>query len=783
MNQILGLRPFFNERKGIWDITDATFFKRGWRSPSLSDLFQNLDKYIEKIPVEERYNLFYTVAVCADGKRQFREQSYLVIDIDGTGFGVDPDLAAAQPWVDAVAEILRVPSDRLAVVFSGNGLHIIAQLLDAITDPLYFENNRHHFNAICEAINNKLAAKNLPGKADPSVFDPRRIMRLPGTENRKEGKPTRKARLLRGVMVPLAIDVTQLSGLPDVEASDHISARVFKKYPTADTEAVLDGCEFLKACKKDPNAVSESQWYGMLSIVGRLDDGETLAHEYSKGHRSYSAAETSTKLGQALEASGPRTCENINKLWGKCKGCPHFGKVTSPIVIRSEGFIKTATTGFHNIIFGENGPKTGQPNYEDLRAFFEKQHPYVVLAGTVLVWTGTHYEPMEAAEIKAFAQAHFDPPAKEKMRVEFLSRVLCSNLKPAKWFDDTTARKIAFQNGVLDFDTKEFLPHAPVRGFRHVLPYDYNPQAVAPTFDKFMSNITAGREELQKILLEFAGYSFSNDSCWTGKCLIMTGEGRNGKSTWMKVLEALAGGKDRVASLNLGDVKNEVMRAQLDGKLFNLAEETPVYAAMENSAFKNLVTGGTTVVKQLYKQPYNIKNRCKFMFACNELPKSRDATNAYLRRLLIVPFDVKFEGKNDDKQLDKKLLTELSGIFNLVLEGYHRLKAQQEFTGSQAAAAQLEEYRMEIDTVASWAEACLEVKDAPWTEYVAVDKLFASYCAYTEQRRAQVIPMLAFGRSLSKLIPAYEQRKKRVVIDGIKKHVIQGVRYGEASRF
>lgn len=788
VNQILGLRPWFNEKKGQYDVTDGTFFKRNWRAPSLSHLFENLDTYLAAMQPEERWNMFYTVASCGENKRQFKEQSYIVFDIDGVKLTENADapfgFIEARGYLETVCSALGIKAEETGYVFSGNGLHFIVGLTNAIVDPLYFETNRRHYASLCDKVNRALMEGHLAGKTDPSVFDPRRIMRLPGTVNRKEGKPERMARLLQATIVPIAFDITTISGLPSVEAADQISAQNFKKYPKSDTPAVLDGCEFLKSCKADPNSVSEEQWYASLSILARLENGKELAHEYSRGHRSYTPSETDAKIEQALAASGPRTCANINKVWSKCQSCPHFEKVTSPIVLRGSGFLKTKDTGFHSIIFNADGlPKVGQPNYEDLRAFFESEQPYVVLAGTVLIWTGTHYKEMLQAEIKAFAQTHFDPPAKENMRLEFLNRILCSNLKDAEWFENTTARKMSFLNGVLDFDTKEFLPHDPARGFRDVLPYEYDPKAEAPLFRKFMSNITAGRQELEQILLEFAGYSFSNDTCWAGKCLIMTGEGRNGKSTWMKVLEALAGGKDRVASLNLADVKSDVMRSQLDGRLFNLAEETPVYAAIENSAFKNLVTGGTTIVKQLYKQPYNIKNRCKFMFACNELPKSRDATNAYLRRLLIVPFEVKFEGAADDKQLDKKLLGELPGIFNYVLEGYHRLKRQQEFTASRVAQLQLEEYRLEIDTVALWADAAIQVAAQPWESSVPVEKLYSAYRGYTENQGAQPVPMIAFARALAKIVPDYEKRKKRVVIDGIKRHAVQGVTYGEASNF
>lgn len=786
MIQVLGLRPYFNEKKQQWDVTDNTFFKRNWRAPSVADLLANLEQYLDKIPEKERFNLFYTVATCADGKREFREQHVLVFDVDGISEEAKtPGSPLRDSYIETVCKALGLDRSKTGLVFSGNGLHFIVGLQTPIIDPSYFDLNRRHYAAMLSKIDTALAKAGLPGKGDPAVFDARRIMRLPGTLNKKEGKPERQCLLLNGLVAAVQFDIVQLSGLPTVEAADHINPQTLKRYPRPDTKAVLDGCDFLKFCKDHPNEISEEQWYASLSVLPRLENGHALAHEYSRGYHGYSAPETDAKIEQALQASGPRTCSNINKTWNKCHTCPHFEKVNSPIMLRGENYIKTQDNGFHEIVLDQKGNvKPGKPAFDDLRRFFEQQNLYVTLGESkiCLVWNGKFWREMKDAYLESFAQEHFFPKANTSMTQEFKNLICRTNLRDTSWFIHTTSRRINFNNGVLDLDKMELVPHSPEFGFRYALSYDYDSSATAPRFEKFLLEIMKERQDLCDVLMEYAGYCFSNDMCWTQKALIMTGEGANGKSTLMNVLRSLAG-KENYASLTLGDLKAETNRQQLDGRLFNLAEETPTYAMAESSLFKNLVSGGETTVKMLYKQPYTIANKCKLMFACNELPKTKDTTKGFFRRLLIVPFDRVFEGSDRDSFIEEKLMTELPGIFNIVIRGYHRLKEKRAFTESQAIEREVKQYRLELDTVASWFRDCVEdtkAKDGPETQ---ITKLYGSYKFFTENRGEKPEVYITFTKRIMKIVPNYSERTTRKIIDGKKETIIYGIKYGEASQF
>lgn len=695
MIQIRQLREFV-PRGGTKTKKYDKLFDPSITAPSVAELFADFGKYITQVPESERYNLYYTSHPCETTKRIWAgPQLVLPFDIDGI------DVEKYAEYHDPILGALGLEWDSTGVVFSGNGLQYVVQLQRPIESETFFNEYREHYKAVCGKINAALRAQNLPGSADPAVFSPSRLLRLPGTENRKTGKPTRWARLLQERIEPVDFDLVRASGLPAVLDTEQVPRDALKTF-IVDSDAVKSGCEFLKWAKETPMELSEPQWFGLLSVVGRLKNGTEEAHAYSSGHPGYSHSETETKLQQALSSSGPRTCKNIGTLWDKCHTCPHFEKINSPISIRGENFIATEGSGFHSRHTGANGKMVLRPNYEDLRRFFERDHTYKILGGSRIcyVWTGKKYEELEDAYLENFAQKHFNPVATTEMVGEFRRLVQRTNLYSPEWFEETTHKKINFQNGVLNTETLELLPHSTELGFRSMLTYTYDPAATCPTFDRFLSDVTCGDQSLAAVLLEFAGYALSGDSCWAQKALVLDGHGSNGKSTFMSVLRAL-GGKDNYSSLTLSDLRGEGNRQMLDGKLFNMAEETPSRALMESSIFKNLVAGGETQVRQIYKKPYVMRNRAKLIFACNELPGSTDTSHGYFRRFLIVPFRATFSDSkgNKDSFIEDKLTRELPGVFNLVLRHYKNLTKNKRFFESASTVAALQEYHTDVDTM------------------------------------------------------------------------------------
>lgn len=732
MIQLLGLRAWVP--KDSKDGQPKTFDKPYPIDIPLAtpkELFQRLDEVLDKIHPDERWNLFYTLAACGE-KREFKWTKTIAFDIDK----INPKYEDA--IIEVVLSALKLSRAEVGIVGSGNGYHFLIELKEAITDKTFFEKTRPHYKAVCAQIDEALAKAGLEGKADTAIFDARRILRVPGTINRKPDKPETRSRLLNKIGTPVDFRLEVLSGLPVVDKTEQVDKRFLAKFPRVYPAAVLEGCDFLKSCLASPNAIDEPAWYAALSITSRLDGegstGRERSHELSRGHRGYSAEETDKKIDQAMDASGPRTCESIGHIFNGCKQCPNFGKVTSPLLIRGADAIPTEDTGFHTVIVQKNGAQKVIPAYDDLRRFFERETNYKVLGGSriVYVWKKTHYEQFEDAYLQSYAQEKFKPAATAttKMVQEFANLVSRTNIKGIDWWEENTKRKLNFKNGYLDIDTMEFRPHDPELGFRHVLPYEYDPAATAPMFKKMLALVTGSDPEMIAVLEEFMGYCLSNDSCWAQKALVLTGEGSNGKSTFLDTLKALAG-KGNYSSVNMAKIDEAYQLANLDKSLFNISEETPPKAFRDNSTFKNLVTGGTFVVRIIYEKTYEITNRAKLILTCNQLPDSLDNTHGFYRRLLIVPFNQTIDASTPgfDPYMSEKLLQELPGIFNMAIAAYHRLRKARGFTSSHKLKESLDEYRLDNDTVLYWVSEHLIVhKNGTFDQhFTPIGDLYTAY--------------------------------------------------------
>lgn len=756
MIQIIGLRPKADGKLEDYSIFD----KYKVEANSVAEILANPNDFLAHIPESEHWNLFFTIANCGPRKRAFESLEVLPFDFDGI------DTAQLEAYIEIFCKTLAVRREDTGIVASGNGLHFYIGLQVPVVDKKFFNQNRHHYKALAEAIGKAIKARDLPlGKVDTAVFDAARILRLPNTTNKKVGRGDTQCRVLQPHIEPILFDLTLASGIPSVKPEESIPKDYLRKYPKTDNAAIMKGCAFLSHCQTDPHEITEPQWYAMLSITSRMVDGNTISHNISKGHRGYSFEQTESKIDHALNASPPRKCSSINALWGQCRTCPNFEKVESPIMLKSEDRIATEDTGFHSVVINAEG-KMGKPipNYSDLRRFFERSNSYVAHSKLCFTWNGKHYSPYENSLLEFFAQQNFNPYAHTGMTSEFKNLVLRTNVvNPASW-SETTKRKINFQNGVLDLETMDFLPHSKDIGFRYVLPYDYDPTAKAPRFLQFMQEIMQCDQERIDILMEFGGYALSGDDCKGAKALFLTGEGSNGKSTFVKVLKALAG-KPNYQTISLKDFSNMERRHALDGALFNIAEETPDRVADSND-FKNLVDGGELKVRKLFSDDYTIENRAKLIFTCNTLPASYDHTMGYRRRLLLIPFDACFTGVTDDKDLDKKLYSELAGIFNLLLAGYQRFVSNgKKFTDSKVAQQTLDEYDQDNDPIKDWMADRLTFLPPTDSRFAAhrieFSDLYRNYVTFCEETHRPIMARAWLGRRLRFVFPAYKDRYDR----------------------
>ena len=700
MIQILGLRDYFNSKKNKTEKTHK-FFSEGWQAPSVVALMRDPEKYIAQVPEEYRWNLYFTVANCHGKKeRDFNYQTVLPIDIDHI------DVTKQEETARAACDAIGLSYNFTGVLFSGNGLQLFVLLDESISSPKYFNEYRAFYKAMCKRIEGYLREKGLAGDLDSSVFSDARLMRMPLTENRKPNKESRVAQVLQGCMEPQGFDLKKASGIPVVHASEQVDL-AYIKASKVDTDSVLKGCSFLQYCKDNQDTVDEPSWYAMLGVLAHLKNGTDLAHEYSKQASSYTPEDTNEKLGQAKAASGPRTCENINALWGGCHNCKFYGKQKSPVVIKGDDYIATKDTGFRHIKTTESGKiKDKKPIcFEDLVKYYSQKYKYLHTADTkeIYIYKEGVWAPINEAFLKNFAQKHIVPPPLENDRKEFVAALKAENVHTTEEMASNSEGKVNMLNGVYDIETGEILEHSPDFFFKWKLPFAYDKDAQCPKFEKFLSETFDHEDEVQ-FIKEYMGYCLSGDLPWSSKCLILIGEGANGKSVLVDILRGLTTKENR-ASFPLKEILSKnTTRYAAKNALFNANEESSLKVPKEGiEVFKNLTDGGETDVRAYYSQEVTIRWYPKFLFCMNErMTLTPGSERALKRRLVNIRCNHIVPVEKRNPFLAKEILEEASGIFNLVFEAYLKAKEIETLTVPASSEKEVQETLDESDTVVQW---------------------------------------------------------------------------------
>lgn len=750
---------------------------------SLAELFAKATELRDMIPKDERWNVFYTIGHAnqnaSGSSRTWSSQDVIPFDIDG--IEVSQDGKFDPRYLSLFAKAVNVDLDKCIVVMSGNGLQILVQPPEPITEVQWFKTNRPHYKMLLMKIKTEYDRVGLPSKMDDSSFAFNRVLRFPGTENRKpERGPPRQCVLLKGKLEAQPFAMHQILDLPKLKDTDFMPASHLKRF-AVDVDSVEAGCNFLKHCRENPADISEPEWYAMLSIVARMKrpgEDESAArkrcHEYSEGHNGYDEHVTDSKIDHAIHASGPRMCANIELMFDGCVSCPNYKKVPTPICIKGDTFIATAETGFYMQGKGDSLI----PQFEDLRRFLDSQTPYRVNSKSTAIYTydGKRYHHASPTELRNFAHEKFDPKPREQVAAEFVSWVDRTNIVQQDWFTRTTAGLVNFQNGVLDIKTKKLLEHSQAQGFLYCLPFDYDPSAECPVFDGFMREVTLKDESLESLLLEFVGYAICDQSYWLQKALLLVGEGSNGKSTFLKIVESLAG-KENTSYLSLSDLQQETSRSSLEGRLVNISDELPNYTLKNTDMLKKLM-GGSVTSRKLYQDAVAIDNGAKFIYSCNEIPMTVDVSHGLFRRLAIVPFNAKFTmGDNADVDIARKMLGELPGIFNRVYKEYGKLKKRGNLIESIRSNQELEQYKDSVDRVGSWIKDNLRW-NGKWDDTVGFTKIADAFELYhSDCKRSEEKPVskFYFTRHLRRQIDHFEERYVRKAEHQDRPYVLRGV--------
>lgn len=313
------------------------------------------------------------------------------------------------------------------------------------------------------------------------------------------------------------------------------------------------------------------------------------------------------------------------------------------------------------------------------------------------VWAPTGHQVARQRARTALAEKF--RPSHLNTLVEFLKAE--PGIDPTK-YDPTT---INVENGLLDWKTGELRPHTAEHGSTCQLPVRWNPDAECPAVDRFLAQVL--KADCLEFIAEVVGYLVLVGNP-LHLAILLLGPGRNGKGTFLRLVEALLG-RDNIAAVTphqLAD--NRFAAAALYGRTANIAGDLESRLIERTDTFKMLTGGDSIQAEHKYGASFTYRSHASMLFSANAAPNVRDHSEGFYSRWLVVPFTetIPPDKRLPEHVLDARLHTadELEGLLVAAVAGLRRLMERERFDPPASVQTAVGRFRTDTDPVAEWLE-------------------------------------------------------------------------------
>jgi P4 family phage/plasmid primase-like protien len=628
--------------------------------------FTPLLKEIDSVlPILQRLNdQSYGIFVSINGARRDEEVSHIsaqFFECDDKDF----DTQLAQ-----IRDFALKPS---IVVQTKKSLHVYFLMRDAKVEDF-------------RRIQQKLAKK---FGGDPSVVNLSRVMRIPGYNHCKQ-EPV-MVKCIEFEPERLYTQEELESYLPElrVEVPDAKNQEDFERGTMEQLNYLCETCDFMKHCQDNAANLPEFQWLAMISSIIGFDGGCQRIHEFSKAYPIYSEQETNKKIDHVVnDGIKPVRCSTIAdhgfvcpKL-GKCK-CK--SPAAKPFVEKSK--IKAPMPEWYDTSNGRPRLMPGRL----ARVLSEKVSAVYAGERYHLYKNGVFAETADYEVQNIIRQHLVEEYAKTNDINDTLNQWKLSIFEDA---DNVNKDKeiLNLTNGLYNLRTGILIPHTKDYLSTIRIGAAYNPEADCPKFKDFLSEVL--EDELVPVIQEIFGYIFSNYNA-AQKAFIFFGVPRSGKSTLIKIIEALIG-LQNCSHITLQGLNDRFSPSELYGKLLNTFSDLPSTPIEGASMFKSVVSGDAITVERKNRDSFSFIPTIKLLFSTNAMPQNINEKNdGFYRRLLIIRFLKQVETGKIITDLAEQLKDENDGIFLWGIKGLRRLINNNfQFSSASAIDEEVGKYKL-----------------------------------------------------------------------------------------
>jgi putative DNA primase/helicase len=309
---------------------------------------------------------------------------------------------------------------------------------------------------------------------------------------------------------------------------------------------------------------------------------------------------------------------------------------------------------------------------------------------------------------------------------------------------------INVKNGMLEWSTGKLYPHDPK--YLSVIQVNtiYDPAAKCDALDSFLDDILPKDEA--PIIEEYMGYLLTPDTSFE-KCLAIVGEGGNGKTTLMGVMQGVLGPKN-ISTFSIQHLSDERFSpAGLIGKLANFYDELPSTTIKDTSTFKMIVSGSEIKAEEKGQSPFSFKPFSRLVFATNKMPRANDRSQAFFDRFIFIKLPNRIRGTSKMVRKYHEVLLRVPGLasafLNRAVAGLRRITDQNRFSPSPSSVLAIEEYRKECNSTYDFVrEACTFENPTSW---LSTSELYGRYKGWALDNGRKPMSKREFSNALREM--------------------------------
>lgn len=380
-------------------------------------------------------------------------------------------------------------------------------------------------------------------------------------------------------------------------------------------------------------------------------------------------------------------------------------------ILRDESFLPDPEKGnrpWFEVKEGKRGGITVIFHHEILAEYLIKKHHLINYNGVVYRYSNSrgYYIPSDTDDALNHIMVSEYKNSRISERREVLASIRAFEYKYSMQKQDEYVLNV--KNGRLDLLTGQLSPHSPDFYDFQQIPVEYCPAAQSDLLDKTLRKLFPS-DELEALFEEMVGQCLIKNAKMRG-AFYLCGEGSNGKSTILAMIQSLLGEGNYSAMVPEQITTTGFDTAELENKLANIGDDIGKARIKENAAFKKAVTGEAMQVQRKGKDPFNLRSYATMIFAANDMPGDSDTSYGSKSRRIIVPLVGRFSA--DDPDFDPDILDKLtaprvlSALLNRALHGIARLHKNKAFTIPKEVSDANQRFNDENTYVGQWKLDC-----------------------------------------------------------------------------